>query len=83
MATIPTIPTISPTAPMAIQLQTNGIQSSSQAHNLIQIPQGGNQIVVQQVMSPNGEISQIPVSLCKNTSFQRVFILNIVKITLF
>lgn len=65
LATIPTIPAISPTSHMAIQLQTNGIQSSSQPHNLIQIP-GGNQIVVQQVMSPNGEISQIPVSLCKN-----------------
>lgn len=30
---------------------------------LIQIPSGGNQIqIVQQVMSPNGEIQQIPVS---------------------
>jgi nuclear transcription factor Y, gamma len=75
----PTIQTVSvPSTPQTIQLQ-NGIQTTTSpqqniiiqnptqqqpATNLIQLGNSGQQIqLMQQVMSANGEIQQIPVSL--------------------
>lgn len=74
-----TVPQISQTPTQTIQLQ-NGIQTTSPQQNiilqspsqtqqmptnLIQIGSPGQQIqLMQQVMSANGEISQIPVSNC-------------------
>lgn len=87
----PTIQTVSvPSTPQTIQLQ-NGIQTTTspqqniiiqnpqqqqQATNLIQLGNSGQQIqLMQQVMSANGEIQQIPVSCDYSLNIDGLFLI--------